>query len=800
MTTNNGRPAATRASAADIDDVDAFAKRLYRRARAAGVDFADVATVVRGVHTVLKHLKVEVEDPGSLLNTNQSPVYARQLTPIVEDCEFTLKQLDTLLERFGGSGSGSEEEDRNRQFDQRPLDSRERDMIALIRTKLANQKLHIDMFLDTVQLHNPSKSHPIVETSNANLESIKDKVDTIAARITQRRDSSLSEGDDELWLQFRDELEKEGFSKDVLRKNQDVLRAYIRQLDEHSMLSGGKTPTVRGFLEGYNKPISDSHQLLPYPVDQEEGYSPKEMLPSADNEKFFPSMKAERLHPDEYLPYPSSLPKQTTDVSYEAQSSEDGDADGGPKDQSMALVISTRDLMALDKKRADLAIAMDNMHLQRPSSRHTSNYTHDSGLAASPHGRFLAAPSNAGLLTSPNLPPIDEYGLSPRFVPTLPALSYGASPPPTLRSNSLSAPVIPGTTPPIPGTQPQRYARLAPDSQGREIPLEANWTRIKRSLISPEVLNQAGVRYEARPDFVAILGVFTKEQVAEFARLSADVRKRRQQQQRRERRDVKDRYHPDKYKNWNVEAQKGNNTDSRIRANSEFSSSSTDLFDSSSDESDQDLPPYRARGHQYHPDDKGDRYGDEEKGTKVYPFIVPPPDKEKENGTSPSATVMPKPILKNRNDDPHVRFDPEPKVLDTGSPRSVPRHAERSERRHRAGSDRDRHLPRSYDDRDDRYRDRDRDKDRDRDRDDEHRRHHRHHDSGRRRDRDRDDYSRRRRRQDSHRDRDRYRDDTDRSEDRSIKKRVRGETIRAVGIGGAAASLLSVLTEAAAGL
>ncbi|KAH6661158.1 hypothetical protein BKA67DRAFT_531228 [Truncatella angustata] len=780
MTTNNGAPLATRASAADVDAVDTFAKQLYRRARNAGVDFADVATTVRGVHTVLKHLKVEVEDPGSLLNTDQSPVYARQLTPILEDCDFTLKQLATILEKYGANSSGSDEEGRNGGSDQNPLASRERDMIALIRTKLANQKLNIDMFLDTVQLHNPSKSHPVVETSSANLESIKDKVDAIAMRITQRRESSMSENDDELWLQFRDELEKDGFSKDVLRNNQDVLRAYIRQLDEQSVALGGKTPTVRGFLEEY-KSSGDVPQVTPYPMGPEEHYSPKEVLPTADNEKSFPTMRAERLHPDHYPPYPSSLPKQTTELSYEPHSDDETDSN------SMALVISTRDIMASDKKQADLTYAMDNMHLLPPPG-YGPNYSHESNFSSSPHHRYLEAPPNAGLLTSPSLPPVDEYGLSPRFVPSFPPPPYGASPPPTLHSSSIPVPAVPGANP-LGQSRPQRPARLAPDSHGRDIPLDAQWTRIKRSLISPVVLEEAGVRYEARPEFVAILGVFTKDQVAEFARRSAEVRRNRQEQLRRNRRDEKDRYNPGKYINHDV-AQKTNeqNDYGRGRANSEFSSSSTDLCDSSDDDSYDDPPHQRSQGSS-HPDDKSDGH-DDEKGTKVYPFIVPPP--EKDDNHSPSATVMPKPILKNKNDDPHVRFDPEPKVLSTASPRSVPRHAERSERRHRTGSERERHVPRSYDDREDRHRDRERD---------EHRRHHRHHDGSHRRDRDRDDQSRRRQRDDSRRDRDRdrYRDDTDRSEDRAVKKRVRGETLRAVGIGGAAASLLSVLTEAAAG-
>ncbi|KAI0127750.1 hypothetical protein BJ170DRAFT_386087 [Xylariales sp. AK1849] len=807
MPTNNGIPA-TRASAADIDGVDAFAKQLYRRARVAGADFADIATVVRGLHTVLKHLKVEAEDPDSLLNSDQRSVYARQLTPIVEDCDFTLKQLATILERFGSNGSGSEEEGRNGALDYEPLESRERDMIGLIRTKLVNEKLNIDMFLDTVQLHNPSKSHRVVDTNNANLDSIKDKVDAIAARITQRKDSTAIEGDDDLWLQFRDELEKAGFSKDVLRKNQDILRAYIRQLDEQSMASGGKTPTVRGFLEGY-QPSDDPLHVVPYPVypAPAEEFSPKEMYPSIDNEKFFPSMKAERLHPDQHPPYPSSLPTQSTGMSsdhhsYDPHSSDDGEVDDSASNNSMALVISTRDLMAFDKREADYAIAMGNLHLQPAAPPYAgTNYRHDSNFSSSPQTRYLPPPSNGGLLTSsPNLPAIDEYGLSPRFVPAIPPPPYGSSPPPVLHSNSISAPAIPGGPPPIREgqSQAQRAARLAPDSQGRDIALEAKWTRIKRSLISPEVLNQAGVRYEARPDFVAILGVFTKEDVAEFARQSAEVRRRRGDQRRREQRNGDDRYHPEKYKNWDVEAQnRGSaNGNGHDRANSEFSASSTDLYDSSSDESDEEPPSYRPRGgSHYYADDKDEKYEEDEKGTKIYPFIVPPPEKEREGGPSPAATVKPKPILKNKNDDPHVRFNEKPQILDSSSPRSIPRRSERprdEKRPHRdSRSDRDRYIPKSYDDRE--HRD-------NRDRDDEHRRHHRHHDSGRRRDRERDENGRRRRRDDRDRDRDRYRDESDRNEDRAAKKKARGETLRAVGIGGAAASLLSVLTEAAAGL
>ncbi|KAK0744888.1 hypothetical protein B0T21DRAFT_94707 [Apiosordaria backusii] len=72
-----------------------------------------------------------------------------------------------------------------------------------------------------------------------------------------------------------------------------------------------------------------------------------------------------------------------------------------------------------------------------------------------------------------------------------------------------------------------RHRELAPDATGKKIPLDATWTKIPRSLVSVEVLERAGVRYEARPTSVAVLGKLTAEQIDEFARQTIEVRNSR---------------------------------------------------------------------------------------------------------------------------------------------------------------------------------------------------------------------------------------------------------------------------------
>lgn len=78
------------------------------------------------------------------------------------------------------------------------------------------------------------------------------------------------------------------------------------------------------------------------------------------------------------------------------------------------------------------------------------------------------------------------------------------------------------------GTSPRpEPVRLAPDEYGNEIPSDAKWTRINRRLVSPEVLDQDHRRYEARPEWVAVLGVLSRSEIESYAARSAEIREAR---------------------------------------------------------------------------------------------------------------------------------------------------------------------------------------------------------------------------------------------------------------------------------
>lgn len=602
-----------------------------------------------------------------------------------------------------------------------------------------------------------------------------------------------------------------------------------------------------------------------YPGDNE-AISPKESFRSIDNEKFSPDVKNARpvppaqgpqpldpRVPQSLQPYYRSQPpalynQQSSGLnSFEQESTDSSDTDSHSSRE--LAIISTRDLMAIDYRAAELMAArMGAMHLGLPPNQ-PPHYSYTPGnrylpTSAQPPLSIMAPgaqqqlplPPDHQLSSSPGTQQL--LGTSPRYVPPYPPeyssalspISSTMTPPPAYGS-SPTMPVAPphafpssaptsGSAMAPPNMPQQRYSRLAPDSRGRDIPLDAKWTRIKRSLVSPAVLEKAHVRYEARPDFVAVLGVLTRDQIEEFARQSAEVRSSRgrdrdgsavrpaQKERDREagRGDRGERY-ADKRHGSNEtynDREKRRNRKDRVASSDSDSDVLWDESDTTEDERDSKRRRNRDRKnrHRIHsPDDdieKGKDRDSSTNGTRFIPIIVPPPSSGGGSGAdrlSPASTVGPKPILKNRNTN-HVRFDADgPKEFlssDDFSRSPRPKDGDRDHRHRGQRNDRDRDRHRdgsSRRDRGDRDKERgdreiyhDRERDRDRDRDRPHHHHHRHRDR---------DYERG--------DRDRDRGDR-RSDDKAAKKSALRETLGAVGIGGAAASLLSVLTEAASAL
>jgi hypothetical protein len=224
-------------SPTDVPIVVSYARRLYRACKAAGGEYVEISREVRDLHTVMRHLKYEVEDPGSALNRDSgsgSSLYVRDFAPIVGDSDYTLGQLDGLLQKYGRTGgTGKDGRQIGRAWDRLRSGSAEKDELGSIRMKLISHKTNLTLYLDRVQLRETGRMSATIEAQtgqmDTKLDTILDKVDTIAAKLGQRAGSQLTtyeDDDKEVWKQFRRELVAEGFSSDVLQQHKVWILIY----------------------------------------------------------------------------------------------------------------------------------------------------------------------------------------------------------------------------------------------------------------------------------------------------------------------------------------------------------------------------------------------------------------------------------------------------------------------------------------------------------------------------------------------------------------------------------------------
>ncbi|KAH9211353.1 hypothetical protein DL95DRAFT_188742 [Leptodontidium sp. 2 PMI_412] len=197
----------------------------------------------------------------------------------------------------------------------------------------------------------------------------------------------------------------------------------------------------------------------------------------------------------------SSDEKDVKEIQYYNTSGSDSDTDSetSSKRPEVGLVIRTTDLLA-----ASQALTLRSIS---PSSYRSSRGSFGDDDAV----RSMAQRQRKSI----------EYGTSPSgtgaMVITIPPSSN-----PRTSIDSLAT--SPRLNIPI---------KLAPDEYGNEIAPDAKWTKINRRLVSPEVLQQDGRRYEARPDFVAVLGVLSRAEIESLASRSHALREARHQQHQR---------------------------------------------------------------------------------------------------------------------------------------------------------------------------------------------------------------------------------------------------------------------------
>ena len=158
-----------------------------------------------GLYQALKALHVEQKDQDSVLNgTSRDNIYTKRLASAVEDSDEALHEVDDILHKYGDGRDGVSDRLRVR-LDLLDLESPRRKICKL---------------LDAVQVHNPENAQEVLDhTDGKQLEMIKDKLERVATRMFQNRGSPTTEMREDTWQTFKEELEKEGFEPEILKKH-----------------------------------------------------------------------------------------------------------------------------------------------------------------------------------------------------------------------------------------------------------------------------------------------------------------------------------------------------------------------------------------------------------------------------------------------------------------------------------------------------------------------------------------------------------------------------------------------------
>jgi hypothetical protein len=292
----------------------------------------------------------------------------------------------------------------------------------------------------------------------------------------------------------------------LLTAAKDTLRAYIREIDQdgglddeftepRSRAGSGASTSTEQWLERVHSPAN------PPPFDSLHS-SHKEVPYFEDNSKFPQSIKSLRGRPDSGI---QGIPLDKDDRGPPRLIPSSGDYKP-PVETAMVLRLQPQDMQICT---TDAILADDfepsSRHLEpRDRRRRTSNQSDaggsQQGSPVSPRSSFsFWHDGGVSRIRGNNLIPEGSlYGSSPR--------ASGALPVPGANQGQQTHPNADryGNSPKISNAS----STLAPDSQGREIPLDAKWTRVRRDLISIEVLDLEGKRYEAYGPYLFSIYIF----------------------------------------------------------------------------------------------------------------------------------------------------------------------------------------------------------------------------------------------------------------------------------------------------
>jgi len=413
-----------------------LAKTTYKNCIEAGSEYTEIAREIRCLYSVLKPLRDEAGKPNSGI-FRQDQVSAAELKSAISGCQYILNDLQILLAKYEGLSTTGEAVGAPRKLWHRFRFSTKIEQLGVVRGKLILYTSTISVQLDAVQLRATGRVEEKLDNVSSQMkegfESLRKEILDIAVK-TRTEQRSVST------MSLLSLSTYAGDDKEIWQKfRQELLVRGFRSkaLDRHKDLLQEYMLKLdqNGVLD---EVTASSGENIIHPLWKKQAFvETVDSLPSPqsiDEEEYaIPLDQPEGSN----LPLPLQLEHSINDTN---------------KDISLSKLPLNRELVRYSDELWNKLCPQEVMEGDAPAPKETAHFA-SSGVAL------------AGL------------------------------PVPTDSEESENK--TPGLKRPRQVMAKRIWSSLGPDSQGNAIPLDAVWTRVKRSLISTKVLDQDKRRYEA---------------------------------------------------------------------------------------------------------------------------------------------------------------------------------------------------------------------------------------------------------------------------------------------------------------
>jgi hypothetical protein len=281
-----------------------LARKTFRNSQQAGDEYAEIASEVRCLHSVLRTIRTLAERPDSNF-FRQDRTTTAQLVNCADGCKHVLDDLDHMLAKYPTLNDEGQPSIGKKIWQRFRFGSKIQEL-GVVRGKLITYTSTMSILSDTMQNQALDRIETKIDDGfgevkgelKGEFERMRREIYSMAtqARAAETNGSTLSllslstySGDEkETWRAFRRELINKGFRSRSLDKYGHILQAYMLKLDQSGLLEnarsqGSTSANARQWWS--NRTFSETFLSFPHPsmtdIDEETSANLEDRLQSS---------------------------------------------------------------------------------------------------------------------------------------------------------------------------------------------------------------------------------------------------------------------------------------------------------------------------------------------------------------------------------------------------------------------------------------------------------------------------------------------------------------------------------------